>query len=293
MFILSLDQHQTLADKLATGLNARILNVEHRLFPDGELYYNIEQDVTNEDIVIVCHLHHPNEKTLALWMLASHLKDMGAKRVGLVAPYLAYMRQDIRFKLGECLTSKYFAQLISEKFDYLITVDPHLHRYHSLDEIYSIPNKVLHATDTIAHYIRNMKQPLVVGPDEESEQWAKEVAEKANCDYIVLTKTRTGDREVAIHVDDIHRFQNHTPVMVDDIISTGRTMLKTAEQLVKQGLKRPVCMGVHAVFASGALEEMQNGPIQSVITCNTIPHSSNDIDLSELIIQGIKEIDHE
>lgn len=293
MYLLCLDDHDALADKLCVGLNAKKLQLEHRLFPDGELYYNLETDVSNQDIIILCHLHKPNEKALNLWMMASHLKDMGAKSIGLVAPYLAYMRQDIRFKPGECLTSKYFAQLISEKFDYLITIDPHLHRYKSLNEIYSIPSKVLHATDTIAQYIAKLENPLVVGPDEESEQWAQQVAEKAQCDYIVLTKIRSGDRDVAIEVDDIQVYQQHTPVMVDDIISTGRTMLRTAEQLVKQGLQPPVCIGVHAVFSQDAIEEMQQGPIKDVITCNTIPHSSNQIDLSTLIVNGIKEMNHE
>jgi len=293
--ILSLDGHTELAESLAQKLTAagrqcRVLPLERRNFPDGELYFNLAEGVEGADVIVLSHLHQPNEKILALWFMAHHLRDMGAVRIGLVAPYLSYMRQDIRFKPGECLTSKYFAELINKSFDYLITVDPHLHRYKSLNEIYNIPALDLHATDLIGDYLKNqVKNPLVVGPDEESEQWASEVAAVAGCDFLVLRKTRSGDRDVAIHIPDVQKYADHQPVLVDDIISTGRTMLRTAEELVQQGLKKPLCIGVHAVFSEGgdgqlpAVEEMRAGPVADIVTCNCIPHETNAIDISPLI----------
>ncbi|MAD44244.1 MAG: phosphoribosylpyrophosphate synthetase [Oceanospirillaceae bacterium] len=297
--ILALDGHDALAESLARqliaeGRDCRILACESRHFPDGELYFNLPENVAGADVIVLCHLHQPSDKTLALWFMAHHLKDMGAARVGLVAPYLAYMRQDIRFQPGECLTSRYFADLINQSFDYLITVDPHLHRYKSLDEIYRIPAFALHATDLIGDYLKTqVNNPLVVGPDEESEQWASEVAAVAGCDYLVLRKTRSGDRDVAIHIPDVQKYADHQPVLVDDIISTGRTMLRTAEELVQQGLKEPLCIGVHAVFSAGgegqkpALQEMQEGPVAGIVTCNCIPHASNAIDISPLITPAL------
>ncbi len=112
-FILCLDDHAALASILAEQLSQQqpvsVLPLERRHFPDGELYFNVPADVQGADIIVLCHLHQPGEKALALWFMARHLRDMGARRIGLVAPYLAYMRQDIRFQPGECLTSKYFA----------------------------------------------------------------------------------------------------------------------------------------------------------------------------------------
>ncbi|WP_430461837.1 ribose-phosphate diphosphokinase [Thalassolituus sp. LLYu03] len=297
--ILSLDGHLALAQSLAGQLTAagretRILALESRHFPDGELYFNLPETIEGDDVIVLCHLHQPSDKTLALWMMARHLREFGARTVGLVAPYLAYMRQDIRFHPGECLTSRYFAELINLSFDYLITIDPHLHRYHSLSEIYRIPAVALHATDVIGHYLKNeVSNPLIIGPDEESEQWATEVAAVAGCECLVLRKTRSGDRDVAIHIPDVQQYAGHQPVLVDDIISTGRTMLRTAEELVAQGLNKPLCIGVHAVFAEGgpgvpsADEEMRAGPINGIVTCNCIPHDTNGIDVSQLLTPAV------
>lgn len=296
MLILCLDGHQQLANAMSQALKAQVLPLESRHFPDGEHYFNVPADVRGEDVVVLCHLHQPNDKALGLLFMAGHLRDMGARQVGLVAPYLAYMRQDIRFQPGECLTSKYFAELISNAFDYLVTIDPHLHRYHHLNEIYSIPTRTLHATGIIGDYLKQLAEQhpqqklLIVGPDEESEQWAETVAQAAACEHLVLTKTRSGDRDVAIHIPDVEKYQHHLPVMVDDIISTGRTMLRTAEELQKQGLNKPLCIGVHAVFAAGALAEMQQGPIAEIQTCNCIPHPTNCIDISALLIPAISEL---
>ena len=188
---------------------------------------------------------------------------------------------------------------IPADLDYLITIDPHLHRYHSLSEIYSIPAQALHATDIIGHYLKQqVSNPLVIGPDEESEQWAKNVAQIAGCDYLVLRKTRSGDRDVAIHIPDVQIYADHQPVLVDDIISTGRTMLRTADELVAQGLNKPLCIGVHAVFAEGgpgvpsADEEMRAGPIAGIVTCNCIPHVTNGIDISPLLVPAIQAMLH-
>ncbi len=290
MYLVCLDDHLALTQSMAEHLQAKVLPLERRLFPDGEFYFNIDADVTEQDVVMLCHLHQPNDKALAIWFMAKHLRDMGARSVGLVAPYLAYMRQDIRFQPGECLTSRYFAELLNQSVDYLITIDPHLHRYHALNEIYRIPARALHASQLIGQHLKHIERPLVIGPDEESEQWAAVVAKEAGCDFLVLRKERHGDRDVLINMPDIDRFRHHTPVLVDDIISTGRTLLRTAEHIQQQGLMPPLCIGVHAVFAEGAEHEMRQGPIADIITCNTIPHASNGIDVSAMLAQGVVEL---
>lgn len=290
MKLICLDQHQAMAKTLAMSLDAEMLSLQQRHFPDGEHYFNLPAEVAGEDIVLLCHLHQPNDPVMAIWFMARHLRDMGARHIVLVAPYLAYMRQDIRFHPGECLTSKYFAELLSQAVDGLVTIDPHLHRYNSLDEIYQIPSRALHATEAIADFLHSVTKPLVIGPDAESEQWATAVAKAADCDYLVLNKQRSGDREVAIEVPDIRHYQQHTPVLVDDIVSTGRTMLRTAEQLVQQGLAKPLCIAVHAVFADGAEQEMRQGPIADIISCDCIPHPTNRIATAELLAPAISDL---
>jgi len=264
--------------------------MEMRHFPDGETYIRVLDEVKGRDVVIVCQLHHPDVKVLPLLLLADTLRDLGARRVGLIAPYLAYMRQDRRFKEGEGISSHYFAKLISCHLDWLLTVDPHLHRIHSLDEVYSIPAVALTAVQPIAAWVRaRVDKPLIIGPDSESEQWAAKVAELAGCPWEVLHKQRFGDRDVQVSLPHVEAYRDHTPVLVDDIISTGRTMIETARHLRTAGLRPPLCIAVHGIFAEGALVEMEHEGLQ-VITCNSIADPSNHIDLAPLLVEALAAI---
>jgi ribose-phosphate pyrophosphokinase len=229
---------------------------------------------------------------MAILFAVETAKELGAKSVGLVAPYLSYMRQDKRFKPGEALTSNYFASLMSNYFDWMVTIDPHLHRHHSLDEIYSIPTTVVHAAPAISKWImKNIEKPLVIGPDMESEQWVSQVAKDANAPFLVLEKVRRGDRDVEVSHPDIEKYKNHTPVLVDDIISTARTMMETVKHIVKAKMKAPVCIGVHAIFSGDAYEALEATGTERIVSCNTIIHKSNEIDLSEIMVKAINEIE--
>lgn len=287
--ILCRTGHEDMASRLAPLLDAEHGEVETRRFPDGETYVRIASPVKGRRIVLVTSLDRPDDKLLPLLFLAAGARDLGAADVGLVAPYLPYMRQDKRFREGEAVTSTCFAQIISRWVDWLVTVDPHLHRRSSLSEIYTIPATSLHAAPLISSWIKtHVSAPVLVGPDSESSQWVAAVARDAGAPHIVLEKTRRGDRDVSIHVPDLGSWIDHTPVLVDDIISSGRTMVETVRGLIAIGMKRPVCIGVHGVFAGNAYRElMESGP-QEVMTCNTVPHPSNGIDLSDLIAGGVR-----
>jgi ribose-phosphate pyrophosphokinase len=237
-------------------------------------------------------LREPDSMLLPVVFLADAARDHGATRVGLVAPYLAYMRQDVRFRPGEAVTSKSFARLLSSTFDWLVTVDPHLHRYGSLGELYTIPTSVVHAASLIAVWVRDhIPDALLVGPDSESEQWVADVASRAGVPSIVLVKTRHGDRDVEVSVPDVERWRDRTPVLVDDIVSTARTMIATVRHLLRAGMRPPVCIGVHAVFAGSAYEDLVAAGAGRVVTCNTIRHGSNDIDISGALAAAVRDLD--
>jgi ribose-phosphate pyrophosphokinase len=241
---------------------------------------------------VVCTLRDPDSLALPLVFISDTLRELGASQVGLVAPYLAYMRQDCRFHEGEAVTSTSFAKLISAKFDWLLTVDPHLHRYHSLAELYSIPAQVVHAAPLLAQWTRaHVTNPVIVGPDEESEQWAREVAEAVPCPYFVLRKARLGDRNVIVSpVADLNRWAGRTPVLVDDIVSSAVTMSETVRQWTVAGLEAPVCLGVHAVFAPGAVEMLRAAGARHVVTTNTISHDTNRIDVAPTLVSALRRL---
>ncbi|MGB6046827.1 MAG: ribose-phosphate pyrophosphokinase, partial [Flavobacteriales bacterium] len=260
-----------------------------RQFPDGESYIRVVSEVKGMEAIVVCTLHRPDGKLLPLLYLCRVLKDLGAVSVRLVAPYLSYMRQDTVFKPGEAVTSVYFAKLLSSFTDGLITIDPHLHRRSSLAEIYSIPSTVLLAAPLVSAWIKaNVKDPVLIGPDNESEQWVSEVARDADAPFTVLDKTRLGDADVRVSVPEVDRYMDRTPVLVDDIISTARTMIEAVGHLKRMGLKAPVCVGTHGVFAGTAYADLLAAGAAQVITCNTIPHPSNGIDITALITSALK-----
>lgn len=178
----------------------------------------------------------------------------------------------------------HMGRFLSASFDWLVTVDPHLHRHHSLDEIYSIPARAVQSAPMIAAWVReHVIRPVIVGPDAESEQWAAKVARAVGCPHAILQKTRYGDRDVEVTAPHTGGWEGMTPVIVDDIASTGKTMIAAIRHLRAAGLPAPVCIAVHGVFADGALEDMRAAGAGRIVTCNTIAHQSNGIALEEAV----------
>jgi ribose-phosphate pyrophosphokinase len=281
--VIALPGNEDFADGIARALGADLGKLETRKFPDGETYLRFGSESTGRDVALVCTLDRPDPKFLPLAFAATTIRQLGAARVGLVAPYLAYMRQDKRFHEGEAVTSTIFARFLSSAFDWLVTVDPHLHRYKSLAEIYSIPAMAVRSAPLLADWIAaNLPKPLIIGPDVESEQWVSEVARRASAPYRVLGKERRGDRDVEITIPDLQGFRDRTPVLVDDIVSSGRTMIETARKLRTQGMAAPTCLAVHALLSSDAYQALAE-VAGAVISTNTVPHQSNRIDVSSLI----------
>lgn len=286
--IVVLPGGEHLGPGLARGLAAEIATLDCRHFPDGEVYLRYRSDPGGRAVVVVAPLDRPDDKILALLFAADAARDLGAAAVGLAAPYLAYMRQDRRFLPGEAITSAAFARRVSAAFDWLVTVDAHLHRYGALSDIYAIPAINLHAAPLIAAWIaREVANPVLIGPDAESKQWVGEVAVLAGAPYVVLEKVRRGAREVEISIPGVERWAGSTPVLVDDIISSGETMKVTLGHLARAGLKPAVCIGVHAIFAGDAHAGLMRAGAARIVTTNTIAHASNGIDVIGLLATAI------
>lgn len=286
--VVSLSAGNELASSLAIGLGCDYYAAIVHEFPDGETSVRIDTEMPGGTVLVVTSLNAPNPKILPLLFLSRVLRDYGCDRVLLAAPYLAYMRQDKRFQEGEGISARYFADLVSVHFDGLVTVDAHLHRIRSLDEVYHIPSLNVHAAPAVAEWVkRNVDRPLLVGPDSESEQWVAGAAGFSELPWLVLEKIRRGDQAVEVSIPATEQWLTHTPVLLDDIISTGRSMAATIEHLQRAGMKAPVCVGVHGIFAGDAEAQLRRAGASRIVTTNTVEHATNEIDISAAVLEGV------
>lgn len=279
---------QQCGEQIAGHLGAAQCRLDSRRFPDGEIYLRLLDEVQGVHVAVVAQLRDPDPQLPGLLFLGDALSELGAASVGLVAPYLPYMRQDTRFHPGEAVTSRSFAQLVSGAFDWLVTMDPHLHRIPSLEAIYRLRCAVVPSAPAIAQWVRaEVPLPHIVGPDEESEQWVSDVAARAGCPYSVLRKHRSGDRSVQLTLPNLQALRGRTPVLVDDIISSGQTMATTVRELLALGLAAPICIGVHPLFAGDALAALQAAGAARIVSCNTLQHPTNAIDVTSALAQAV------
>jgi ribose-phosphate pyrophosphokinase len=279
--------NEQLAGEIAKLTGSASARIECRRFPDGESYVRLGAESVHEDVLLVCTLARPDEQFLPMVFAARALRADGAKTVTLVAPYLAYMRQDRAFHPGEAISSQIFADLVSREFDGVVTVDPHLHRYSSLGEIYRIPARVAHSGELIGRWVReNVRLPLVLGPDAESAQWVEEIGRIAGCPSAVFHKERRGDREVQLTPPALRLDQARTPVLVDDIISSGATMREAAKLLIAAGMRRPYCIGVHALFDESIATELSNFA-ERLLTTDSIPTPYGAFIIAPLIAEQL------
>jgi ribose-phosphate pyrophosphokinase len=150
---------------------------------------------------------------------------------------------------------------------------------------------VVHAAPALAAWIAaHVNRPVLVGPDEESEQWVSTVAALAQAPYLVLRKVRHGDQVVDVSAPDVAAHRDRTPVVVDDIVSTAGTMIETVHALLRARLPAPVCVAVHALFADEAEAALRAAGVAQVVTTTSVPHTTNAIDIVPLLADAIREL---
>ena len=279
---------QALAKSVAKRAKASYseLLVDH--FPDGELRVRFPDDVKGKHVILINSLlPQPNESLMELVFAVHTAKDLGAKKVTAVAPYLAYMRQDKRFHPGECISAHVMAKLLSCA-DHVIAIDPHLHRIRRLQDIFQTKATSLTADPVFADYIhKTHPRAIIIGPDEESSQWAKNIADRVGQQSVILHKKRyTATKVRTIIHGDPAVFKGRDVVIVDDIISTGNTMIEPIKQLRKFGAKKITCICVHGVFVNNALQRLRKLGV-NVVSTNTIENPAAKIDIASLIASAL------
>lgn len=285
--LFTLSAAEGLAGALAGGEAAETGRLEVRRFPDRETCVRLLTPVAGRDALFLCSLDDPDSKTIPLLFAAAAARAQGALRVGLVAPYLAYMRQDRAFREGEAVTSVTYAGLLSSAFDWLATVDPHLHRHPTLSAIYTLEAEAVSAARPIADWIgREVERPILIGPDEESRQWIEKIAGLVDAPVGVLRKERRGDRDVVLFGGGLE-LEGRTPVIVDDIVSSARTMAEAVRLLRSRGSPPPICIGVHALFGGDALQVLQDAGPGRIVTTDTVAHATNCISVGAELAAAI------
>jgi len=284
---------QDLAAKVAQDLGVKNGKLEIRRFPDGEKYLRVLEDVKKQNIVVIQSVHHtPDELFMEYLLLVDTLKDLGALKVISFFPYFAYARQDERFKPGEALSFKTISGLIeSVGTDEIYTIDMHGHRVIKLSDVFKIPAQNLTAVPLLADYVKKtcpMQRPLVIGPDAEAEQWARIAAERLGTDYDVFEKKRYGDRQVEVRPRKANA-RDREILVVDDIISTGGTIVEALKVLFAQGARTVNVACTHPILAGDALRKIREAGAKNVIGTDTVPSPVSYVSVAPLIAEQVRK----
>ena len=288
--LLGFPEYREPAQRLARAAGLDFAEVEVHHFPDGESRIRLPEQLP-EQVFICRSLNQPNEKLVELILAASTARKLGATRIALVAPYLGYMRQDKAFRPGEAVSQQIIGELLATLFDALITVDPHLHRVHRLEDAVPVPIALaLSATNAMSDYLGDkLENPLLVGPDEESEQWVSAIAQQNQLEFHVASKVRLGDRDVRVSLPDADYRGRHI-VLVDDVISTGRTIESAIIELKPYQPGSITVMATHALFAGDAMARLKSAGADNIWSSDSISHPTNQIGLAAVLAPAVTDL---
>jgi ribose-phosphate pyrophosphokinase len=278
------------ATRLAARLGVPAHEIALHRFPDGELRVTVGPAATTT--ILYVPLDQPNDRLLAILFAAEALRRAGARRLVLVAPYLCYMRQDAAFHAGEAISQKVVGRLIAATVDRVITVDAHLHRTKNIAEVFpGIEADDLSAMPAIADYLRAAgfdRDTVVVGPDAESEPWVGDLARRLGLAHAVARKTRRSDRSVELAFADPKLFAGRPALLVDDIVSSGGTLMTCAQALAAAGVSSVDAIVTHALFPPELTREFLRAGIRSIRSTNSVPHPTNAIALDAVLADALR-----
>ena len=278
------------AGRLASLLGVALREIKLHRFPDGEIRVTVGAAAATT--IIYASLDQPNDKLIALLFAAEALRRAGTKRLVLLAPYLCYMRQDAAFSEGEAISQKAVGRLISGIVDRVITVDAHLHRTPDIGAVFpGIEAEDLSAMPAIANSLRRTgtdPATIVAGPDAESAPWVSDLAGKLGLAHMVARKIRHGDRSVEIALPDPASVAGRPVLLVDDIVSSGGTLIGCAKALVAAGATAVDAVMTHALFPHEMVAAFRDAGIRSVRSTSSVPHPTNAIPLDDIFAAALR-----
>ncbi|CAD6368650.1 Ribose-phosphate pyrophosphokinase [metagenome] len=286
--VVSGSSSEDLAKKVAKKLGANLIKSQLKIFPDGESKITLNEKPQKNKIVVIQSTYPPvDEKLIQTLSIISKAKEFGTEII-VVIPYMGYARQDREFLPGEVITMKVIANLFKNVgTSKIIVVD--IHSLLSL-KYFKIKTKNVSAIPDLAKYISKLKlkNPLVVSPDKGGKDRAKEFAKILNTEYIFLDKERnrkTG--KVKIKSTNFDQIAGRDLILVDDMISTGGSIIKATEFLKKQKCNRVFVACTHALLRNDAEKKIKKAGVTKIISTNTIPGNTSLVDVSGTIVKAI------
>ncbi|HMN91815.1 MAG TPA: ribose-phosphate diphosphokinase [Hydrogenophaga sp.] len=286
--LLYVPEEQALATAVASSAGLAALAIERHRFPDGELRLCLPPALPAR-VVVWRGLHQPNEKLVELLLVAQTARDLGAQELTLVAPYLGYMRQDMAFRPGEAVSQRIVGRFLAGLFDAVITVDPHLHRVATLQEAVPVARAVvLSGAPLLAEHIARVRGPVVLlGPDEESLQWVASAARLHGWKHAVCHKTRHGDREVDIVLPKM-ALAGEAVVLIDDVASSGQTLVRAAELLKAAGARSVDVAVTHALLEEAALARIHQAGVGAFWSTDAVAHPTNAVSIANAVAGALR-----
>jgi len=277
-----------LAKRLAQKLKAVYIQTETKIFPDGESKITLRK-IPKKSVILVVQSTYPPVDTNLLQALSiiSQVRKISSRTFAII-PYMGYARQDKQFLSGEVITMSVVAKMLqSAGAKKVIVVD--IHSNTALNH-FNIPTENISAVPELANYFKklNLKNPLVVSPDVGGSSRSKKFASLLKTDFIVLKKHRdrkTGRVSIQTAKVDV---QGKDLILVDDIISTGDSIIKAAQFLKKQKCKRVFVACTHGLLVEDAEKKIRKAGVSRIISTNTIPGNTSKVDVSGILAKSVQ-----
>jgi ribose-phosphate pyrophosphokinase len=284
-------EDKRMAQALAQELGLALKLVDTHRFPDGEIAPRVSGAA--KTVLAYRSLANPNVKVLELLLACDAWRRAGAERLVLVAPYLCYMRQDAVFAPGEPVSQRVVAGLLGQSFDRIVTVDAHLHRTKRLDDLVpGVQWTNLSAAGAVAAHLQRSFLPenlLILGPDAESAPWVAGLVAAVDREGATFAKTRQSDRKVALKLPDSTRIKGRPVLLLDDICSSGGTLVTAALLLADKSAGPVDVIVTHALFSSQTQARLMEAGVRHVLSCDSCLHPTNQISLAPLLAQALKQ----
>ena len=288
--LLAFDDEMPLAHAIGTALGWPVAAIDRHRFPDGESRLRLPPQLPPR-VVLLRGLQQPNDRLAELMLAAAGARELGASHLTLVSPYLGYMRQDAAFTAGEVVSQRHLGRALASWFDAVLTVDPHLHRVASMDEVLpGCQGVAVSAAPLLGQWIaQHVPGALLLGPDAESAQWVGAAAAAAGLSHAVCDKVRLGDRDVEVATPQVD-VAGCAVVLVDDVASTGRTLSAAALGALQRGAASVDVAVTHALFVDDALGHLLRDGVRHVWSSDCVSHPSNVVGVAPLLASALREM---